>query len=99
VYPVNHALNLRRAVPRGQSFVGHAIAGAHEYTAEQHEHGAPGLVARQFTRTAEFWFQSLQNWQREFLAVGTIVVLSVLFRQRGSVECKPVHATEPTGGD
>ena len=41
---------------------------------------------------AEFWFQSFQNWQSEFLAVGSIVVLSVFLRQRGSAESKPVHA-------
>jgi len=80
---------------------GHAIGGAHEYTAEQHEHGATGLGAWQFIRTSEFWFQSFQNWQSEFLAVGTIVVLSVFLRQRGSAESKPVgeaHATTGSSG-
>jgi hypothetical protein len=81
------------------SFVGHAIAGAHEYTAEQHEHGQPGIGAWQFVRTAEFWFQSFQNWQSEFLAVGAIVVLTVFLRQRGSAESKPVHAPHRTTGD
>ena len=81
------------------SFVGHAIAGAHEYTSEQHEHGSPGVSPWQFARTAEFWFQSFQNWQSEFLAVGTIVVLSVFLRQRGSAESKPVHAPHHQTGD
>jgi Domain of unknown function (DUF6766) len=81
------------------SFVGHAIAGAHEYTAEQHEHGEAGVGAWQFVHTAEFWFQSFQNWQSEFLAVGTIVVLSVFLRQRGSAESKPVHAPHHETGD
>jgi hypothetical protein len=81
------------------SFVGHAIAGAHEYTAEQHEHGQSGIGAWQFVRTAEFWFQSFQNWQSEFLAVGTIVVLTVFLRQRGSAESKPVHAAHHETGD
>jgi len=75
------------------SFVGHAIAGAREYTAEQHEHGAGGVGTLQFVRMSEFWFQSFQNWQSEFLAVGSIVVLSVFLRQRGSAESKPVHAS------
>ncbi len=81
------------------SFVGHAIAGAHEYTAEQHEHGETGVGAWQFVRTAEFWFQSLQNWQSEFLAVGAIVVFSVFLRQRGSAESKPVHEPHRKTGD
>ena len=81
------------------SFVGHAVAGAHEYSAEQHEHSAAGISPWQFVRTSEFWFQSFQNWQSEFLAVGTIVVLSVFLRQRGSAESKPVHAPHQQTGD
>jgi hypothetical protein len=81
------------------SFVGHAIAGAHEYSAEQHEHGQGGASPWQFVRMSEFWFQSFQNWQSEFLAVGTIVVLSVFLRQRGSAESKPVHAPHRQTGD
>jgi hypothetical protein len=37
-----------------------------------------------------------QNWQSEFLAVGSMVVLSIYLRQRGSPESKPVGA--PTTG-
>jgi hypothetical protein len=81
------------------SWVGHAIAGAHEYTNEQHLHGEAGVGAWQFIRTAAFWFQSFQNWQSEFLAVGLIVVLSVFLRQRGSAESKPVHAPHRQTGD
>jgi hypothetical protein len=83
----------------GLSMLGHALAGAREYTSEQHEHHEPGLGAWQFIRTSEFWFQSFQNWQSEFLAVGTIVVLSVFLRQRGSAESKPVHAPNRDTGD
>jgi len=81
------------------SFVAHAVSGAHEFTAEQHEHGSPGVGAWQFVRMSEFWFQSFQNWQSEFLAVGSIVVLSVFLRQRGSAESKPVHAPHRQTGD
>ena len=41
---------------------------------------------------AQFWFESLQNWQSEFLAVAAIVLLSIVLRQHGSPESKPVHA-------
>jgi hypothetical protein len=81
------------------AFVGHAVSGAREYSAEQHEHGEAGIGAWQFVRTAEFWFQSFQNWQSEFLAVGTIVVLTVFLRQRGSAESKPVHEPHRTTGE
>ena len=81
------------------SFVGHAVAGAHEYSAEQAEHGQPAVSTWQFVRLAEFWFQSFQNWQSEFLAVGAIVVLSIFLRQRGSAESKPVHLSHSSTGD
>jgi hypothetical protein len=74
------------------SIAGHALGGAREYSSEQQAHGAHPVGAWEFVRTSEFWFQSFQNWQSEFLAVGSIVVLSIMLRQRGSPESKPVHA-------
>ena len=81
------------------SFLGHAVSGAHEYTVEQHAHGGQGVGGWQFLRMSQFWFQSFQNWQSEFLAVGSIVLLSVFLRQRGSAESKPVHFADESTGD
>jgi hypothetical protein len=39
---------------------------------------------------ADFWARTLQNWQSEFLAVGSMAVLSIYLRQRGSSQSKPV---------
>jgi hypothetical protein len=39
---------------------------------------------------SDFWARTLQNWQSEFLAVGTMAVLAIYLRQRGSPESKPV---------
>ena len=39
---------------------------------------------------ADFWSRTLQNWQSEFLAVGSMVVFSIYLRERGSPESKPV---------
>ena len=38
----------------------------------------------------DFWARSLQNWQSEFLAVGSMAVFAIYLRQRGSPESKPV---------
>jgi len=50
---------------------------------------------------ADFWNRTLQNWQSEFLAIGSMVVFSIHLRQRGSPESKPVGAphmvTEESG--
>jgi hypothetical protein len=43
-----------------------------------------------YVATAQFWFESLQNWQSEFLAVGSLIVLSIALRERGSPESKPI---------
>jgi hypothetical protein len=49
---------------------------------------------------ADFWARTLQNWQSEFLAVGTLAVLAVYLRQRGSSQSKPVgEAHTATGID
>ena len=41
---------------------------------------------------AEFWFETFQNWQSEFLSVLSIVFLTIYLRQKGSPESKPVDA-------
>jgi hypothetical protein len=47
---------------------------------------------------ADFWARTLQNWQSEFLAVGSMVVLSIYLRQRGSPESKPVGEPHDSTG-
>ncbi|WP_394250703.1 DUF6766 family protein [Arthrobacter pityocampae] len=51
----------------------------------------PGTWA-DYVSSPEFWSRTLQNWQSEFLAVASMVILSVYLRQRGSPESKPVGA-------
>jgi hypothetical protein len=82
----------------GLSMLLHAVTGAHEYSDEQEAHGEARVGAAQFVTHAEFWFQSFQNWQSEFLAVGAIVYFSVYLRQQGSPESKPVHAPHAETG-
>jgi hypothetical protein len=74
------------------SFVLHAIGGAEAYSQEQVEHGGRPVSMLGYLMTARFWFESFQNWQSEFLAIGAMVVLSIFLRQRGSPESKPVDA-------
>jgi len=82
------------------SFFGHAAAGARRYEEEQRQHGSTARVTlSSYLRTPQFWYESFQNWQSEFLAVLAIVVLSIRLRQWGSPESKPVHAPHSeTGG-
>jgi hypothetical protein len=80
------------------SFAMHAVGGAAEYSSEQLEHGGQAVGPLAFVTTSQFWFESLQNWQSEFLAVGALVVLSVYLRQKGSPESKPVDAPHSETG-
>jgi hypothetical protein len=75
----------------GASFVLHLITGTTEYNQQQAmEQGSPPISAWEFLGTSDFWFQSMQNWQSEFLAVAALVLLSIVLRQHGSPESKPV---------
>lgn len=51
-----------------------------------------------YVLNADFWARTLQNWQSEFLAVGTMVVFSVYLRQRGSSQSKPVGEPHDSTG-
>jgi hypothetical protein len=76
----------------------HAVMGAREYSAEELAHGGRAVDTVHYVGRAQFWFESLQNWQSEFLAVASIVVLTIFLRQKGSPESKPVHAPHHATG-
>lgn len=68
----------------------HAVGGTAAYNDEQVQHGQAPISLWEYVRTSQFWFESMQNWQSEFVAVAAIVGLSIFLRQRGSAESKPV---------
>ncbi|GAA1264409.1 DUF6766 family protein [Arthrobacter pascens] len=68
----------------------HAVGGAEAYSEEQRSHGQPAVTVLEYLGTSQFWFESFQNWQSEFLAVAVIVGASVYLREIRSAESKPV---------
>lgn len=68
----------------------HALGGVSAFNEEQIQHGQPMISVWRYVTTAQFWFESMQNWQSEFVAVAAIIGLSIFLRQRGSAESKPV---------
>ncbi len=72
------------------SFLLHLLGGARAYSDEELAHGGTAVTALEYLFTSQFWFESMQNWQSEFLAVAAIVGASVYLRHRGSAESKPV---------
>ena len=80
------------------SFALHAVTGAADYSQEQLAHGGEAISTLGYLSTSRFWFESFQNWQSEFLAIGSLIVLSIFLRQRGSPESKPVAASHSETG-
>jgi hypothetical protein len=80
------------------SFVAHLLGSLIQHNEDQLEHGQPTETLSEYLGSAQFWFESMQNWQSEFVSVLAIVMLSVWLRQKDSPQSKPVEAPhEHTG--
>lgn len=71
----------------------HAFSGARAYSDQQRMIGLAPVSTWQYLAEPQFWFQSLQNWQSEFMSDATMVVLAIYLRQIGSPESKQVGST------
>ncbi|MBA2537132.1 MAG: hypothetical protein H0V20_06830, partial [Actinobacteria bacterium] len=80
------------------SWAAQAVTGWTEYNNEQEEHKDSIVSFGTYLTRPDFWEKTLQNWQSEFLAVGTMAVLAIYLRQRGSPESKPVGAPHDETG-
>ncbi|MET0809401.1 MAG: DUF6766 family protein [Pseudoxanthomonas sp.] len=93
-----HSLALAFSVLFLLSFVFHLDGSwRRELVARQLQGEAPISLAG-FLGSPEFWFESFQNWQSEFLAVGSLVILSIWLRQKDSPQSKPLHAPHSQTG-
>jgi hypothetical protein len=93
-----HSLALALFGLFGTSLLLHVLGGVAQYNLERADQGATSVTALEFVATPDFWFQSMQNWQSEFLSVGVLVVLGIFLRQRGSPESKPVDESHASTG-
>ena len=80
------------------SWLVQSLTGWNEYNDEQRLHGDEAVSWLTYLDRADFWENTLQNWQSEFLAVGTMAVFTIYLRQRGSPESKPVGAPHDETG-
>jgi hypothetical protein len=80
------------------SWLAQSLAGVASYNQQQISQREDPVSWLSYLVTSEFWNRTLQNWQSEFLAVGSMAVLSVYLRQRGSPESKPVGAPHAATG-
>lgn len=87
-----HSLSIAFALLFALSFFIHFIASIAKFNEEQSEKHLPGQSWNEYFLNANFWFESFQNWQSEFLAVGALVLLTIWLREKGSPQSKPVDA-------
>lgn len=80
------------------SWLVQSIAGHIAFNEEQLRNFQEPLSWAEYLVSPDFWNRTLQNWQSEFLAVGSMVVLSIYLRQRGSPESKPVGSAHDDTG-
>lgn len=74
------------------SFSLHAVAGVVRSNEMATAHGERAQSLLEYVSSSNFWFESFQNWQSEFLSVFALIMLSIVLRQRGSPQSKPVAA-------
>jgi hypothetical protein len=78
---------------------GQAAAGHRQFNAEQREHGAPAIGLGAYLRGPEFVEAVFENWESEFLQMGSFVLFTVWLRQKGSPESKPLEGEERVDAD
>ncbi|MGH1516986.1 DUF6766 family protein [Chryseobacterium sp. JK1] len=85
-----HSLSIAFGILFLISFTCHFYGSYEEYSGEQIAKELPVMPIQEYLYDARFWFESFQNWQSEFLAVASLVILSIWLREKGSPESKPV---------
>jgi hypothetical protein len=95
----SHSLALVMGALFLMSWGAQSIAGWANYNNQQLADFSDPVSWPGYLGSPDFWNRSLQNWQSEFLAVGSMAVLSVYLRERGSPESKPVGAAHGATGE
>ena len=80
------------------TWFGQSVTDWRVFNEEQPQHGEETISWGRYLIDPDFWEKTLQNWQSEFLAVGTLAVFTIYLRQRGSPESKPVGAPHDQTG-
>jgi len=93
-----HSLGLAFVLLFLLSWIGHALGRFAESASDLAVHRQPAPTFTGYLTSARFWFESVQDWQSEFLAIASMVWFAVYLRQRWSPESKPVHAPHAETG-
>ncbi|MGI8606687.1 MAG: DUF6766 family protein [Gaiellaceae bacterium] len=80
------------------TWAGQSVTNWNVFNDDRQLHGEPAIDWLTYLRDPDFWEKTFQNWQSEFLAVGTLAVFTIYLRQRGSHDSKPVGAPHSETG-
>ena len=94
----SHSLSIALVTLFLVSFWLHLAGSTRRMNEEALEHRQPPQTMADTLGDPEFWYESFQNWQSEFLSIGVLLVLGIYLRQRGSPEFKPVAAPHHATG-
>jgi membrane protein implicated in regulation of membrane protease activity len=88
----SHSLVLVMAVVFLGSWSAQAVAGRVADNEERMRDLLDPVGLGAYLVSPDFWGRTLQNWQSELLAIGTMAVFAIYLRERGSPESKEVGA-------
>lgn len=94
-----HSLAIAFGVLFALSFSLHLLGSWRAEVEETLAHGQLPPTCWEHLWSSGFWFESFQNWQSEFLAVLSLVVLTIFLRQKDSPQSKPLSAPHSQTGD
>ena len=88
----SHSLVLAMAAIFVLSWTVQAVTGRVANNEERLRDRLDPLSLGEYLVAPDFWSRTLQNWQSELLAIGTMAVFAIYLRERGSPESKEVGA-------
>ena len=88
----SHSLVLAMAAIFVLSWTVQAVTGRVANNEERLRDRLDPLSLGEYLVAPDFWSRTLQNWQSELLAIGTMAVFAIFLRERGSPESKEVGA-------
>jgi hypothetical protein len=94
----SHSLSIALVTLFLASFFLHLSGSTRRINEEALQHHQPSQTMIETLGDPQFWYESFQNWQSEFLSIGVLLVLGIYLRERGSPESKPVAAPHTATG-
>ena len=98
VWLYSKSLGLAMAALFAASFVLHLVGSTRQAAEEALDHGRPPPSVMEHLGQAQFWFESFQNWQSEFLSTAVLIVLAIFLRQENSPESKKLSEPDSKTG-